>query len=112
MDDLHDIDEYSSRTFGRKTADRYLDNVQSAFTRLAEHPGILRSIEAASKFFRFYPVGKHYLICTRIKDVVLVLAIRHSQMDIRERLLVLEPILEREAALLYETVKRGGVNIG
>ncbi len=107
MDDLHGIDEYSSRTFGRKTADRYLDDIQSAFTRLAEHPGMLRSKDGVSKFFSFYPAGKHYLVCTRIKAVVLVLAIKHSHIDLPERLLTLEPILEREAALLYETVKRG-----
>jgi plasmid stabilization system protein ParE len=106
MDDLHGIHEYSLVTFGEKVATRYLDDIEAALSRLESHPDILRTKQGVSRFFQFYAVGKHYLVCTRIEEVILVLCVMHCQMELIDRLATLEPTLEYEAGLLFKTLRR------
>jgi toxin ParE1/3/4 len=102
MLDLNKIHEYSVQAFGQKTAEKYLDDIETALSLIKEQPKLLVLKKGASKFFQFYPVRNHYLICTRVKDVVIVLTIKHCQMDLPERLNELEPSLQQEAELLYK----------
>lgn len=105
MDDIHDIYEYSVENFGVDVTNRYLDTINAGLSRLEAHPELLRSKRDISHFFHFYAVGKHYLVCTQIEDVILVLTVKHAQMELIERLSTLEPDLEQEAALLFQTLK-------
>jgi plasmid stabilization system protein ParE len=102
MLDLNEINEYSIQKFGKKTAEKYLDDIEAALLLIKEQPKLLVSKNDTSKFFQFYPVRNHYLICTRVKNIVIVLTIKHCQMDLPERLNELEPSLQQEAELLYK----------
>ena len=102
MLDLNEINEYSIQKFGLKTAEKYLDDIEAALLLIKEQPKLLVSKKNTAKFFQFYPVRNHYLICTRVKNIVIVLTIKHCQMDLPERLNELEPSLLQEAALLYK----------
>ncbi len=102
MLDLNEIEEYSIQKFGQKTAGQYLDDIEAALHLIKEQPKLLVSKNDTSRFFKFYPVRNHYLICTRVKTIVIVLTIKHFQMDLPERLNELEPSLRQEAELLYK----------
>ena len=102
MLDLHEINEYSIQKFGKKIAGQYLDDIEAALLLIKEQPKLLVSKDNTSKFFQFYPVRNHYLVCTRVKNIVIVLTIKHCQMDLPERLNELEPSLQQEAELLYK----------
>lgn len=101
MLDLHEIKDYSIQAFGQNVASEYLDDVEAALSMIQEYPDLLKSKKNISNFFQFYQVRNHYLVCTRAKRHVIVLTIKHCQMDIPERLLELEPNLLKEAELLY-----------
>ena len=102
MLDLNEINEYSIQKFGPKTAGQYLDDIEAALLLIQEQPKLLVSKNDISNFFQFYPVRNHYLICTRVKNIVIVLTIKHCQMDLPERLIEFEPSLQLEAELLYK----------
>jgi plasmid stabilization system protein ParE len=102
MLDLNEINEYSIQKFGRKTAEKYLDDIEAVLCLIKEQPKLLVLKKDTSKFFQFYPIRNNYLICTRVKDIVIVLTIKHCQMDLRERLNELEPSLQQEAELLHK----------
>jgi plasmid stabilization system protein ParE len=100
--DLQEIEEYSLQRWGRKTANRYLEDIQTALSLLQENPDLLRHKSDISTHFKFYRVGEHFLVCTKLKDVLLVLTIKHGQMDLPNRVIELEPTLLQEADLLHQ----------
>ena len=76
--------------------------IKAALSMLQEQPGILKSKQEISNCFQFYQVGNHYLACSRVAETIIILTIKHCQMDLPERLLELEPGLLLEAELLYK----------
>ncbi len=100
--DLQEIEDYSVQRWGRKTAARYLEDIQTALSLLQENPDLLRYQSDISTQFTFYRVREHFLVCTKLKDVLLVLTIKHGQMDLPHRIGELEPTLVQEADLLYQ----------
>jgi plasmid stabilization system protein ParE len=102
VDDLLEIERYSVQHWGRKTADKYLDHIQSALDRLRDHPDLLSADVAASPAILFYRVQKHVLVCTKIDAGLIVLTVFHASMDLPARLIELEPQLMAEAAFLQQ----------
>jgi plasmid stabilization system protein ParE len=100
--DLQEIEDYSVQRWGRKTADRYLEDIQTALSLLQETPDLLRRKSDISPHFKFYRVREHFLVCTKLKDVLLVLTIKQGQMDLPQCIGELEPTLVQEAALLHQ----------
>ncbi len=100
--DLQEIEEYSIKRWGKKTANRYLEDIQTALSLLQEKPDLLRQKPHVSTHFKFYRVREHFLICVELKDFLLVLTIKHGQMDLPERIEELEPTLVKEADLLHQ----------
>ncbi len=100
--DLQEIEDYSSQRWGRKTANRYHEDIQTALSLLQENPDLLRHKSDISTHFKFYRVREHFLVCTKLKDVLYVLTIKHGQMDLPTRLGELEPTLLQEAAFLHQ----------
>jgi plasmid stabilization system protein ParE len=100
--DLQEIEDYSLQRWGRKVADRYLEDIQTALSLLQENPALLQDKSAISTHFKFYRVREHFLVCIKLKDVLLVLTIKHGQMDLSSRIGELEPTLVQEANLLYQ----------
>lgn len=98
--DLREIERYSVKEWGRKAADNYLDDIAAALDRLQENPGILRLEPDFASDLYFYRVKKHFLVCDHQGESVIVLTVIHTSMDLRARLLELEPRLIAEAKFL------------
>jgi len=104
MLDLREIEEYSIENFGQKAAGQYIDDIEAALVMIQQRPDLLNAKQEIPCFFQFYRVRKHYLVCARGKNLIIILTIKHCQMDLPERLLELEPGLLHEAELLYKTL--------
>ncbi len=103
--DLREIERYSVKEWGRKAADRYLDEIEAALNRLRENPTILQMEPEFSPGLWFYRVQKHVLACDLNKNQILVLTVLHTSMDLPARLQELEPRLMAEAAWLREKLR-------
>ena len=100
--DLQEIEKYSIQRWGKKTANRYLEDIQTALSLLQEKPDLLRQKSDVSTHFKFYRVREHFLVCVELKEFLLVLTIKHGQMDLPSRIAELEPTLVKEADLLHQ----------
>jgi plasmid stabilization system protein ParE len=100
--DLQEIERYSIQTWDKKTADRYLEDIQNALSLLQEKPDLLRQKNSISNHFKFYRVREHFLVCVELKEVLLILTIKHGQTDLPSRISELEPTLIEEARLLHQ----------
>ncbi len=101
-----EIERYSVKQWGRKTADKYLDDISAALDRLRENPEILRLEPDFAPGLFFYGVKKHFLVCDFREETVIVLTVIHTSMDVPARLVELEPRLVAESqALLNKSHK-------
>lgn len=104
--DFAAIEEYSVETWGKRVADRYLADMDSALQRLADNPAILREERDFHGSLRFYQVNKHLLICDVQSRAIFVLTVLHASMDIPNQLSELEPTLTVEAELLHKKLQQ------
>lgn len=98
--DLREVERFSVKEWGRKTAKKYLDDIATALDRLQENPEILRLEPDFSPGLFFYRVKKHFLVCDYHDDLIVVLTVIHTSMDLPSRLLELELRLATESQLL------------
>lgn len=105
LEDVRAIERFSSKKWGRKVADRYLDEISHALDRIQENPGILRLEPDFSNTIYFYRVRSHYLACDLQDHLVIVLTVLHTSMDLPARLQELEPQLIAEAQFLHDRIK-------
>ena len=98
--ELREIERYSVKEWGRKSADKYLDDIASALDRLQANPKILRLEPDFATGLFFYRVKKHFLVCDSHGETLTVLTVIHTAMDLPARLLELEPRLTAEAEFL------------
>lgn len=98
--DLVEIERYSVKEWGRKTADEYLSDIEAALERLAQNPALLQVEPDITHGLSLYRVRKHYLVCDYQHDLIIVLTVIHTSMDLHSRLLKLEPRLEWESHIL------------
>ncbi len=104
--DVAEIESYSVQHWGRKAADRYLDEISAALDRLKEQPDILRlEPDIATNLF-FYRVRKHVLVCDLRGKTITVLTVVHTSMDLPARLLELEPRIVPECEFLQNKLQR------
>lgn len=102
LSDLREIDRYSVKKWDRKTADRYLDSVELALDRLQTNPELLCQEPELAGGFYFYRLQKHLLICDYEEDIVTILTVVHTSMDIPTRLAELAPQLAEEVEFLHK----------
>jgi toxin ParE1/3/4 len=100
--DLEQIEQYSEERWGKRVADEYLHSVEDALGRLKQQPDLLRARPDISEHFRFYRVREHLLVCVHLRDRIYILTIKHTSMDLPQRLIELEPQLLLEARLLHD----------
>ena len=98
--DLVEIEDYSIKAWGRRTAAAYIGKFETAFGLLSESPDLLRPVPDFSPHLLFYRVEQHWVIAHRTPKTTYVLAIRHGAMDLHSRLAELEPILAQEIEIL------------
>ncbi len=99
--DIRDIESYSIERWGSTTAGKYVESIESALDRIVAKPDLLRVEPEFSEFLRFYRVQKHVLACDVQDNVIYLLAVFHTSMDIPTRLAKLQPQLSVEVALLH-----------
>ena len=101
LHDVAEIERYSIEHFGRKTAAKYLRDVEAALSLLQENPGLLRAEEDLHPQLRFYRVHKHLLVCDVQPGVVFLLTVIHASRDIPSRLAEMQPSLAQEVEMLH-----------
>jgi toxin ParE1/3/4 len=107
LQDLVSIEEYSIENWGKRIANRYLDDIEAALQRISDNPDVLREEPNFHNCLYVYRVNKHLLVCDVQTDLIFVLTILHGNMDIPERLAELEPTLKLEVELLHKQLGRG-----
>jgi toxin ParE1/3/4 len=103
--DIRNIESYSLEEWGRKTAEKYLDDMATALDRLKANPQILQLEPAFATGLFFYRVRKHFLVCDFDGRTVIVLTVIHTSMDIPTRLAELQPRLIAEAQFLHNKLR-------
>jgi plasmid stabilization system protein ParE len=96
-----EVERYSVAQWGRKTAGKYLDDVQFALDRLAENPALLAHEPRIADGVSFYRVRSHYLVCDHRLKKIVVLTVAHTSMDLPLRLAELLPRLSTEVEFLH-----------
>lgn len=92
--DFLEIGDYTLRTWGEVQADKYIDQLERCFHRVAEHPAMGRSCGDAGPGLRRIEEGKHVVFYRRQAQGILVLRILHKSM-LPERHLIFEGRLPR-----------------
>ncbi|MFV2068338.1 MAG: type II toxin-antitoxin system RelE/ParE family toxin [Pirellulales bacterium] len=103
--DLLAVESYSLEQRGKRTATRYLADIESCLQLIQENPGLLTAFEGLPEPLQFYSVRKHLLICDVRPKSVVVLAVIHGSMDIPNRLAELVPTLSAEVVMLHEKLR-------
>jgi plasmid stabilization system protein ParE len=105
--DLAEIEAYSAAEWGKRTAARYIEDIEAALVRIEEKPDLLRPEEGFHTALSFYRVNKHLLICDRQPKAIFLLTVIHASRDIPSRLAELAPTLAAETELLHRQLKEG-----
>ncbi len=82
---IAEIYAYTKESWGQNQAERYIDNLDSAFVRLAENPhlGTMR-YDVPNGYFT-YAIGRHMAVYRADNSTLQVIAILHQAMDISQR---------------------------
>ena len=103
--DVGDIFEYSTRQWGKKTAEKYLDDIEAGLERVKEQPSLLQEAPELHSALKFYRVNKHVFVCDVLSKSIVVLTVVHASMDIPNRLAELQPTLSTEVELLHRKLQ-------
>lgn len=102
--DIRSIEVYSAQRWGEEAAFSYITELEAAFERCSQFPGLLTSREDLHPNLRFYVVKRHLLACDVSERCIIVLAVLHARMDLVERLADLQPTLSKEIEILRRAV--------
>lgn len=100
LHDIAEIERYWIEQFGRKTANRYIKDIEEALSRLQENPILLRAEEDLHGELQFYRVNKHLLVCDVQQGTIFLLTVIHASRDILNCLAEMQPNLTLEVELL------------
>ena len=103
--DLQAIFDYSTERWGKRTADKYLDDIEAALERLKAQPDLLKPEPDLHPALAFYRINKHLLVCDARPESIVLLTVAHVSMDIPARLAELQPTLVAEVELLHRRVR-------
>lgn len=78
--DLLEIAEYTQRTWDDVQCARYLDQLEQACERLADHPGLGRACNHIRPGLRRSEQGKHVIFYRRSGEDIVVVRILHDRM--------------------------------
>lgn len=105
---LHDIQgifDYSAERWGKRTAEKYLDDIEAGLDRVKAQPALLRPEPDFHAALTFYRINKHLLVCDTTPESIVVLTVIHASMDIPVRLAELQPTLAAEVELLHRKLR-------
>jgi toxin ParE1/3/4 len=85
---LRDIEDYTTRRWGKDQREKYLREIFAAFTKLAAHPELGHSRPDVPPPFLAYGIGSHLIVYrhNQPKERIEVLAVLHTAMDIEKRI--------------------------
>lgn len=108
VSDLLDIEAYSIDHWGKRTAAKYLQQIELGLQLVREDPNVLRKFERLPDELQYYRVSKHLLVCDVRPMSIVVLTVIHGSMDIPNRLAELVPQLSTEVTMLHERLASEG----
>jgi toxin ParE1/3/4 len=106
LHDIAEIEAYSESEWGKRTADKYLADLEAALRRIQEMPDLLRPEKELHPDLRFYRVNKHLLVCDVQPKAIFVLTVIHASRDIPSRLAEIQPTLAAEVELLHRKLNQ------
>lgn len=106
IQDLRDIFNFSTERWGKKVADKYLDEMEAGLNLLREHPDLLAKNQDFHGFLSFYRIQKQLLVCDTREGSIVILTVIHTSMDIESHLAELTPTLSREVNILHEKLRK------
>ncbi|MDC0935570.1 type II toxin-antitoxin system RelE/ParE family toxin [Pirellulales bacterium] len=107
LSDIAEIEAFSIAEWGKRTAAKYINDLEAALTRLQERPDLLRPEEDFHSALRFYRVNKHLFVCDVGPKAIVLLTVIHASRDIPSRLAEMAPTLAAEVDLLHEQLRHG-----
>ena len=99
-DELDKIIEFSTNEWGSNKAKEYVEDIDDALKLIRENPDVLSTRETISPNFNSYLVNKHWLICHRSNETIIVLTILHTSRNVIDHLTEFEPNLIQEIKTL------------
>jgi toxin ParE1/3/4 len=106
LEDLAGVLEYSTDQWGKKPAEKYLDDIEAGLERLRQEPDLLQPLPDRYPPLTYYRVNKHLLVCDFQADSIVLLTVIHGCMDIPNRLADLQPTLATEVEMLHNTLRK------
>ncbi|HEY9013007.1 MAG TPA: type II toxin-antitoxin system RelE/ParE family toxin [Devosia sp.] len=81
-EDIAEIEIYGTLTFGRRSAEEYVDDLFAAFDLLAASPRIVPERSELPGSPRLYPFRSHYIVFELVDEDILVRRVLHVRRDI------------------------------
>ncbi|MBO6792289.1 MAG: hypothetical protein JJ895_00170 [Balneolaceae bacterium] len=105
-EELEKLIKFSTNEWGVKLTQEYLEDIDGALDLISLNPDVLTTRDSICPSFNTYLVNKHWLICHRFKETVIVLTIILTSRNVIENLTEFEPILIQEIKTLSEKLKQ------
>ena len=103
--DIAAIEQYSIEQWGKRTAAKYIAQIEEALSLIQGNPGLLQQEEGFHSFLQFYRVNKHVLVFEIQANDIILLTVFHGSMDVPSRLAEFEPTLATEVKLLRRKLR-------
>jgi toxin ParE1/3/4 len=103
--DVQSIFDFSVERWGKRIADKYLDEIEAGLERVKAHPNLLKPEPEFHPALSFYRINRHVLVCDVRPESIVVLTLVHASMDIPARLAELQPTLIAEVELLHRRLR-------
>ena len=105
-EELDKIIEFSTNEWGSNKAKEYVEDIDEALELIRANPEVLSTRENISNNFSTYLVNKHWLICHRSNETIIVLTILHTSRNVIDHLTEFEPNLAIEIYALSEKLNQ------
>ncbi len=106
IQDIREIERYSIEQWGKRTATKYISDIEAGLQRINENPELLREVPDFHVWLRFYRINKHVLVSDAQRDAIFMLTLIHGTMDIPSRLSELKPTLAKEVEMLHQKLHK------
>lgn len=104
--DLAEVLSHSTEQWGKRTAEKYLAELEAGLERIRQQPDLLQPLPDLPASLTYYRVQKHLFACDRQPGSIVVLSIIHASVDIPNRLAELQPTLAAEVELLHGQLRQ------
>lgn len=80
-EDIADIESFGTVTYGRRDAERYVDEMFVIFDLIADSPRIVAERDEVEGHIRLYNYRSHRIFYTIEDDDILLIRVLHASMD-------------------------------